>query len=98
MEKKVKKKTRDDNGNLIILNVKFYYDNNGKLVAKQDINTGINSKYAKRIDEKVDEIANIINENTEEEKEKIHKELIEDFNIEDFIKDFSKYLEDKLKK
>ena len=41
MEKKVKKKTRDENGNLIILNVKFYYDNNGKLVAKQDINTGI---------------------------------------------------------
>lgn len=98
MEKKVKKKTRDENGNLIILNAKFYYDNNGVLAVKQEINTGISPKYSKKIDEKVNEIAHIIDENTEEEKEKLHKEFFDDFDIEDFLNDFKKYLEDKLKK
>lgn len=98
MEKKVKKQVKDENGNIIILNVKFYIDNNGVLAVKQEINTGISPKYSKKIDEKVKEIVDIIGKNTEEEKEKLHKEFFDDFDIEDFLNDFKKYLEDKLKK
>lgn len=98
MEKKVKKQVRDENGNIIILNVKFYIDNNGVLAVKQEINTGISPKYSKKIDEKVKEIVDIIGKNIEEEKEKLHKEFFDDFDIEDFLNDFKKYLEDKLKK
>lgn len=98
MEKKVKKQVRDENGNIIILNVKFYIDNNGVLAVKQEINTGISPKYSKKIDEKVKEIVDIIGKNIEEEKEKLYKEFFDDFDIEDFLNDFKKYLEDKLKK
>ena len=92
---------KNKNGKIIVLNVQYYYDEDGTLACKEDINSGISEEYEKQIDKKIDEIGELIEKNTKTEKEKVDnqkQEIEKDLNdLKTMLENFAKFLEEKKK-
>ncbi len=92
---------KNKNGKIIVLNVQYYYDEDGTLVCKEDINSGISEEYEKQIDKKINEIGELIEKNTKSEKEKVDnqkQEIEKDLNdLKTMLEDFAKFLDEKKK-
>lgn len=89
------------NGKIIVLNVQYYYDEDGTLACREEINDGISKEFEKQIDKKIDEIGELIEKNTKTEKEKVDnqkQEIEKDLNdLKTMLEDFAKFLEEKKK-
>lgn len=92
---------KNKNGKIIVLNVQYYYDEDGTLTCKEDINSGISEEYEKQIDKKIDEIGELIEKNTKTEKKKVDnqkQEIEKDLNdLKTMLEDFAKFLDEKKK-